>query len=158
MDWERESKFQTATDNLQVGELSTARKPLEILRNTEALLRHPTVATLMPILPIKLSNKLQVASSVAEEYWQILSEIDLNAISDLELQTARIQVGLSFIGFSGLMTIVLLLYLNTLDPGLSPVAQIHKYWYQYIWFVCLGVAGMFMLGREAMRPAISTKK
>jgi hypothetical protein len=158
MDWERESKVQTATENLQFGELSTVRKPLEILRNTEALLRRPTVATLVPILPIRLSNKLQIVSSVAEESWQTLSEIDLDSISDLELQTARIQVGLSFIGFGGLMTVVLLLYLNTLNPGLSPVAQIHKYWYQYIWFVCLGVAGMFMLGREAMREGTSPKR
>ena len=41
--------------------------------------------------------------------------------------------------------------LYTLHPELSTVEQIGKYWYEYIWFVSLGVAGMFILGREAMR-------
>jgi hypothetical protein len=51
------------------------------------------------------------------------------------------------------MIVVLLLYLDTVHPELSTVQQIGKYWYQYVWFVCLGVAGMFLLGREAMRSA-----
>ncbi|MGH8001418.1 MAG: hypothetical protein ACREPR_18845, partial [Brasilonema sp.] len=91
--------------------------------------------------------------SLAEDSLQDLAEIDLDKISDWELQPARIRVGLSFVGFGALMIVVLLLYLNTLHPELSTVQQISKYWYQYVWFVCLGVAGMFVLGREAMRIA-----
>ncbi len=127
------------------------RKPLELLRDTEALLRQKTVATLVPVLPPKVGTKLQAASSVAEDSLKELAEVDFHRISDTELQPARILVGLTFVGFGALMIVVLLLYLNTLHPELSGVQQIHKYWHQYVWFVCLGVAGMFILGREAMR-------
>jgi hypothetical protein len=30
--------------------------------------------------------------------------------------------------------------------------HLRQYWYQYIWFVNLDLTGMFLLGREAMRP------
>ncbi|BCL36085.1 hypothetical protein [Nostoc sp. MS1] len=154
MDFESKTSAQTATNNVEFVEFRrslTARKPLEILRNTEALLRRPTVATLTPLLPSKLSNNLQAASTVADESLKELAEIDLEEISDLELRPARIFIGLSFVGFSALVVLVLLLYLNTLHPELSTVDQIRQYWHQYIWFVNLGVAGMFLLGREAMR-------
>ncbi|WGV24103.1 hypothetical protein [Halotia branconii] len=151
MDFESKATAPNATDNVE-GFAQPPRKPLELLRNTEALLRRPTVATLTPILPPKLSNKLQLASSLADEALQELAEIDLEQISDLELQSARTRVGLSFIGFGALMILMLLLYLDTLHPELSPVEQIRCFWYQYVWFVCLGVAGLFVLGREAMRP------
>jgi len=128
------------------------RKPLELLRDTEALLRRPTVATLVPILPPKLSRKLQTASFVADDSLKELAEVDMEKISDFELRPLRIRIGLSFVGFGALMIVVLLLYLKTLHPELSAVEQIGKFWYQYIWFVSLGVAGMFLLGREAMRP------
>ncbi|WP_219904706.1 hypothetical protein [Stenomitos frigidus] len=61
-------------------------------------------------------------------------------------------MGLIFTGFGALAMVLLLLYLSALHPELSPVQQMSQYWYQYIWFVGLGVAGLFMLGREAMRP------
>ncbi|MBD2361577.1 hypothetical protein [Anabaena sp. UHCC 0399] len=141
MDFESKATAQTAT----------VHKPLVLLRDTEAFIRRPTVATLATILPPKLSNSLQAASILAEDYLQELSKIDLETISDVELQPARIFVGLSFVGFGALMILVLLLYCNTLHPKMSTIEQIHKYWYQYIWFVSLGVTGMFLLGREAMR-------
>lgn len=128
------------------------------MRDVEGLLRRPTVGALVPILPPKLGESLQRASSVAEDSLKGLAEIDFKNISDYELRPARISVGLSFVGFGALMMIVLLLYLNTLHPEFSPVEQIGKYWYQYIWFVSLGVAGMFILGREAMRPVQRQKK
>jgi hypothetical protein len=158
MDFEGKATATTATKNTEFAQLVTVRKPLELLRDTEALLRRPTVATLVPILPAKLSHKMQEVSSVAEESLQELAEIDLEQISDFELQSARLRVGLSFVGFGALMILVLLLYLNTLHPELSTVEQIRQYWYQYIWFVCLGIAGMFVLGRETMRPTIKPKK
>ncbi len=157
MDFESKATAPNATDNID-GFAQPSRKPLELLRNTEALLRRPTVATLTPILPPKLSNRLQVASNIADEALQELAEIDLEQISDLELQSARVRVGLSFIGFGALMILILLLYLNTLHPELSPVEQIRSFWYQYVWFVSLGVAGLFVLGREAMRPTHKQQK
>ena len=131
----------------------SSRKPLEILQATEGLLRRQTVDVLVPILPQPLANKLQVTSVVAEDSLSQLAEIDINRISDLELQPARILIGLSFVGFGGLAIALLLLYLYTLHPK-SPFEQIGKYWHQYIWFVCLGVTGLFMLGREAMRTRL----
>jgi hypothetical protein len=152
MDFENKINAPSSTDNIEFTQQVTTRKPLQLLRDTEALLRRPTVATLSPILPPKLSNKFQATSSLADDSFQELAEIDLESISDFELQPVRIRVGLSFVGFGALMILVLLLYLNTLHPELSTGEQIRQYWYQYVWFVSLGVAGMFMLGREAMRP------
>lgn len=130
------------------------RKPFEFLRDTEGLLRRQTVDVLVPILPQPLANKLQVTSVVAEDSLSQLAEIDINRISDLELQPARILIGLSFVGFGGLAIALLILYLYALHPKLSPFEQIRRYWHQYIWFVCLGVTGLFMLGREAMRTRL----
>jgi hypothetical protein len=128
------------------------------LRDAEASLRRPTVAAIVPVLPAQISDRLEAASNVADNTLNQLAEIDIDEISDWELRPARIQVGLSFVGFGALMVIVLLLYLSTLHPELSAIAQVGLYWYQYVWFVCLGVAGMFLLGREAMRPIQKTKK
>lgn len=150
MNFEPQTTTRTTSQRVQITELST-RKPLELLRDTEALLRRPAVSTLVPILPPKLAKNVETASSVAEESLQQLAEINLEEISDFEMRSPRIRVGLSFIGFGALAIVVLLLYLNTLHPELNTVQQIAKYWYHYVWFVCLGVAGMFILGREAMR-------
>jgi len=158
MDFEGKATVTTATENTEFAQSPTTRKPLELLRDTEALLRRPTVATLVPFLPPKLSNRMQEASIIAEESLQDLAKIDLDQISDFELQPARLRVGLSFVGFGALMILVLLLYLNTLHPELSTVEQMRQYWYQYVWFVCLGIAGLFVLGRETMRPNIKPKK
>ncbi|MBC1222312.1 hypothetical protein GNF10_08935 [Nostoc sp. UCD121] len=158
MDFESKANAPTSTDNIEFAQQTTNRKPLQLLRDTEALLRRPTVATLSPILPPKLSNKFQATSSLADDYFNELAEIDLDTISDFELRPVRIRVGLSFVGFGALMILVLLLYLNTLHPELSTGEQILQYWYQYVWFVSLGVAGMFMLGREAMRPMPKRRK
>jgi hypothetical protein len=152
MDFESKTNPSNATDNVEFPQPTTIRKPLELLRDTEALLRRPAVATLAPILPPKLSKRFQIASSLADESFKELAEIDVDNISDFELRSARIYVGLSFIGFGALMILVLLLYLNTFHPELNTVEQIGQYWYQYIWFVSLGITGMFLLGREAMRP------
>jgi len=105
----------------------------------------------MPIVPLSVEYRLRRASKLAEESLLELAEIDLDTISDTELQSARILIGLSFVGFGALFTAFLLLYVSTLHPELNSTAQIRRYWYQYIWFVCLGVAGLFVLGREAMR-------
>ncbi len=153
MDCEGKTTNPNTTDNIEFAEPSaTNYQPLELLRDTEAKLRRATVAAIVPILPLKLSKKVQATSSLAENSLNELAEIELDQISDFDLRPARIQVGLSYVGFGALMILLLLLYLNTLDSGNSTVEQIRQYWYQYIWFVSLGVAGMFILGREAMRP------
>ena len=129
-----------------------SRKPLELLRDTEGLLRRQTIDALVPILPQPLANRLEATSVVAEDSLSQLAEIDIAQISDLELQPARILVGLSFVGFGALAIALLLLCLYTQHP--SPFEQIGKYWHLYIWFVGLGVTGLFMLGREAMRSQL----
>ncbi|MDF5739544.1 MULTISPECIES: hypothetical protein [unclassified Nostoc] len=159
MDFESKANAPSATDDdIEFAQPTTTRKPLELLRDTEALLRRPTVAKLSPILPPKLSNRFQASSSLADDSFKELAEIDLDTISDFELRPVRISVGFSFVGFGALMILVLLLYLNTFHPELSTAEQIRQYWYQYIWFVSLGVTGMFMLGREAMRPMPKRRK
>ena len=151
MDFEREVPVEKTTKELEFAE-PEPRKPLEILRNTEALLRRPTVAALVPILPPKLSENLQEASDIADDSLEELGEIDLSKINDWELRPFRIRIGLTCVGFSSLMIIILALFLTSLHPEMSPTQQIGTYWGGYIWFVCLGVAGLFLLGREAMRP------
>ncbi|MES1026336.1 hypothetical protein ABN584_25905 [Gloeocapsa sp. BRSZ] len=147
MDWESDTRAKKKARNQAIQQY----KPLVRLRDTEALLRRNTVALLMPIVPLSVEYRLQRASKLAEESLAELAEIDLDAISETELQPVRILIGLSFVGFGALSTALLLLYLSTLHPELDSIAQIRRYWYQYIWFVCLGVAGLFVLGREAMR-------
>jgi hypothetical protein len=142
---------QTAPKKIEFSQAKDQRLPLKLLRDTEALLRRPTIATLVPILPQKVGKQLQAASSIADDSLKELAEVDLETIGDVEMRSPRIQIGLSFVGFGALMTVILLLYLNTLHPELSTVELWRKYWHQYVWFVSLGVAGMFILGREAMR-------
>ncbi|QOV22517.1 hypothetical protein [Anabaenopsis elenkinii] len=117
-----------------------------------ALLRRPPVALLLQILPPKTSKKLQISAR------RVVAEMNLEEISDFELRQARIYIGLSFVGFGALMILVLLLYLNSLHPALSTMDQVRQFWYKYVWFVSLGITGMFILGREAMRPTPGSKK
>lgn len=88
-------------------------------------------------------------------FYLALTKIDRQRITDLEMQPARIQTGLMFVGFSALLLMWLLLHSHTIHPGLTSVQQIQRYWEPYIAFVCMGVAGMMMLGREAMRPRVN---
>ena len=160
MDFEGKATAPISRKNikLEFAKPSKTSKPLELLRYSEAVLRRPTVAVLTPILPPKLSQKLQVASTVADESLQELAEINIEQISDFELRPARIYIGLSFVGFGALMILVLLLYLKSLHPALNTINQIRQCWYEYVWFVSLGITGMFILGREAMRPIPKLKK
>ncbi len=128
------------------------RSPLILLRDTERSLRLKTVETIAPLLPSETAMNLGETSQAADEFLDELAKIDLDTITDTELKPARIMAGLTFIGFSGLMLMFLLVYLSNLHPKLSAVAQIQSYWYQYVWFISLGVAGLAVLGREAMRP------
>ncbi|HEY9298991.1 MAG TPA: hypothetical protein VIQ31_22075, partial [Phormidium sp.] len=131
--------------------LPTERKPLQLLQETERSLRIQTVETLAPILPASVANSLQQASEIADTSLEELAAIDFDNISDLELRPARIFVGLTFAGFSALAILLLLIYTFAIAPELSTSERIHDYWYQYVFFVSFGIAGMFVLGREAMR-------
>ncbi|GAX38587.1 hypothetical protein [Nodularia sp. NIES-3585] len=155
MDFEGKATAPTAAKNIEFAQPSPTGQPLELLRYGEAALRRPTVAILKPILAPKLSHKLQEASTVADKSLKELAEINLEQISDFELRPARIYIGLSFVGFGALMILVMLLYVKSLHPNIE---QIRQFWYEYVWFVSLGVTGMFILGREAMRPISKTKK
>jgi len=136
-------------------ELGAPKKlePLVVLRDTERSLRVKALETVTPILPEAVATNLGEVSVVADQSLEQLARIDLDSITDAELKSVRIQVGLAFVGFGALAMAFLLLYLYTLHPDLTAVDQVRQYWYQYIWFACLGVSGLFMLGREAMRPA-----
>jgi hypothetical protein len=70
------STVNNVTENLEFAEPDDSPKLLELLRDTEALLRRPTVATLVPILSPNLANKLQAASQVAEDSLKDLASID----------------------------------------------------------------------------------
>ncbi len=127
------------------------RKPLVLLRDTERSLRLKTMETLVPLLPEQVATNLAEVSDVAEESLNKLADIDLDEVSSQDLRPARILMGLLFIAFGALAMTFLLLYLYTLHPEMDAAEQMRQYWYQYVWFVCLGVAGLFMVGREAMR-------
>jgi hypothetical protein len=129
-----------------------ARKPLELLRDTERSLRLKTVTAIAPLLPSEIAMNLGEASQAADESLDQLADIDIDDITDADLKPARILMGLTFTGFGGLMMVFLLFYLCTLHPELTPTSQMQHYWYQYVWFVSMGVAGLAMLAREAMRP------
>ncbi len=128
------------------------RQPLELLRDTERSLRVKTVSAIAPWLPSEIAMNLGEASQIADQSLDQLAEIDIDDITDDDLRPARILMGLTFTGFGGLMMVFLLFYLRTLHPELNATNQIRHYWYQYAWFVSLGVAGLAVLAREAMRP------
>jgi hypothetical protein len=134
------------------------RKPLVLLRDTERSLRSRTVEAIVPLLSEDLAFNLEEASDLAEESLDELAKISLDEITDEELSPVRIQVGLLFIGFGALALAFLMLVLYTLHPELSAMQQIQQFWYQYVWFLSLGVTGLFMLGREAMRPPFSPEE
>lgn len=129
------------------------RKPLILLRDTERSLRVRTLDAIAPLLPSDLALTLGEASHQADKSLEELSQIDLEEITDADLKSARILIGLTFVGFGGLTMMFLAFCLSILRPELSAIAQIHEYWHPYIWFISMGVAGLTMLGREAMRPS-----
>jgi hypothetical protein len=131
-----------------------ARPPLVLLRDTERLLRRKTVDTLAPLLPGEFATRMGEASLLAEDSLEKLAEIDLDAIHAAEMHPVRIKVGLTLVGFGALALVFLLLFLYALHPDLTPIEQVRHYWYQYICLVSIGVTGMFMLGREALRPPL----
>lgn len=131
--------------------LMSERSPLVRLQRTETFLRQQTLDRLTPVLPLKTAHKLHQWSHLADQSLQELSQIDLAQITDQDLKSARVLVGLTLAGFGSLFLVWLLLYLYVLHPELNPAQQIHTYWYLYIGFVSLGVTGLILLGREAMR-------
>lgn len=133
-----------------------ARKPLEIFRDTERSLRTKAISAIVPIVP-DLAGDIEIASRKAERSLDDLANVDLDAITDEEMKPARILMGLTFVGFGGLAMMFLALFLSTMHPELSPFGQIHEYWGLYIWFISLGVAGLTMLGREALRSSLEKK-
>jgi hypothetical protein len=149
----RDMSDPTIEKNIEKGFVDlTPGGPLVLLRDTERSLRSKTIEVITPLLPEDLAHNLEEASLLAEESLNELAEIDLDEITDEELKPVRIQMGLLFIGFGALSMAFLMLLLYTLHPELSTGEQIHQFWYQYVWFLGLGVSGLFMLGREAMRP------
>lgn len=153
-----QSKSDVLQNQAQSPEFAEPKKPqpLVLLRDTERSLRVKTLESLAPVLPHGIAENLGEVSIIADHSLDQLAKVDLNSITDRELRPVRIQMGLIFIGFGALTMAFLLLFLSTLYPQLSPIEQIYHFWYQYVWFVCLGVAGLFMVGREAMRPGFES--
>jgi hypothetical protein len=131
------------------------RKPFEILRDTERSLREKTVSAIVPIAP-DLAGDIEQASRKADRTLETLANIDLDQITDEELRPARILMGLTFVGISSLMLLFLALFFSTMHPELTALGQIHEFWHPYVWFISLGVAGLTMLGREAMRITLTS--
>lgn len=111
----------------------------------------------LTVQPVPVSVTLKKNSTAAKAFLSELVKIDRKSISDQELQPARIQIGLTFVGFSALAMVLLLLHISSLHPEYSLGERIEAYWYQYIWFVCMGVAGMMILGRESLRQPVSER-
>jgi hypothetical protein len=122
------------------------------LRDAEQVLRGATIRTIEPLLPATIVEQLQDLSQQADTVLDDLAAIDPATINDRALRPARIAIGLTFVGFSALMVMLLLLYFGNMHPKLGKYS-----WHTYIWVVCLGVSGMFMLTREAMRPPHQSK-
>jgi len=131
--------------------LSDAPKPLVLLRDTERSLRQTVLTAIVPVLPVPLCQHLGELSLLADSTLSELADIDLEQITAAELRSARILIGLTFVGIGALAIALLLLYLSTVQSQLSPLDQLRQSWYGYIAGVGLGVSGLFMLGREAMR-------
>ena len=68
-----------------------------------------------------------------------------------ELQPARLRVGLFFVGSGAISLTLLWLYIKWVYPEFGLAEQMTYFWQPYIWFVGLGVSGLFMLGRGVMR-------
>jgi len=149
-----QSKPEASRESGQAPEFAepVARKPLVLLRDAERSLRVKTVDAIVPLLPEKAATNLGEASLVADESLARLAEVDLDAITDEDLRPARMQVGMLFLGFGALTMTFLLMVELVLHSDWSVGEQVQHFWHQYIWFVGLGVSGLFMIGREAMRP------
>ena len=130
---------------------ASSKKPLVLFKDTESWLRRKSIAAITPVLSPESVARLQTISAWAEEFFQELTRIEFKQISDAQLRVPRISIGLAFVGFASLLLLLLALYLNFLHPHSSFREELHNYWYQYSFIVSLGVSGMFVLGREAMR-------
>lgn len=97
---------------------------------------------------------LLAVSTAASYFFAEAAKIDRNSISDWEMKPARIYTGLTFSGFSALGLVLLMFYISRFHPELAKGEWVKYFWYQYIFLVSLGVAGMSMLGREALRRPI----
>ena len=128
------------------------RPPLVLLRDTERSLRVKVVAAIAPRLPDSLVEQFTDLSDIAEESLTELAAIDLKTITDADLQPARRQVGLLFLGFGTLATVFTLMVLCLVHPDRSMAAQVDQAWHLLLWVAGVGISGLFTLGREAMRP------
>jgi hypothetical protein len=154
MEIEPQAAHPTSTEVLEFAE-PPAAKPLAPLSLND---RPP---------PPKLNLKLPESTDSALSYplsvggWENESTTASNrsfqislfwrSVSDRELRNPRIQAGLTSIGFGALGLVFLLLYTRAFHPEFDWVALASEYWYPYVGFASLGVAGLMMLGRESLR-------
>jgi hypothetical protein len=157
MDWQPERIPEPTPEILEFADPEVL-PPLELVPVTEISLDLEVLQDAN--LPIALAD-ISVPSSqtdAGEVEISLIEQIkqELQEVGDEDLKPARIQMGLLFIGVSALLLMSLLLYITAMHPGLTVKQQMLRYWSEYVGFVGLGVAGLMMLGREAMRsPEIS---
>ncbi|MBW4489633.1 MAG: hypothetical protein KME12_17760 [Trichocoleus desertorum ATA4-8-CV12] len=113
----------------------------------------PQTIDLLP--PLELAADLPASLEIAVEPIAAIATESANQSwrlpTTMELQPARLRVGLFFVGSGAISLTLLWLYIKWVCPEFGPAEQMTYYWQPYLWFVGLGVAGLFMLGREVMR-------
>lgn len=120
----------------------------------------PVPQTLDLLPPLERSPRLQKpVELVTERSPTPVAEPDLTpkrglfaSITTEELRPARIRVGLGFVGASAFTLFGLWAYIKWFYAEFGLAESMSHFWYPYTLFIGLGVAGFFMLGREALRP------
>ena len=122
-------------------------EPLEFaeppLPQTIDLLPPLEPAAELPSLEIAAELPAAIAGEAADRSWRLPTTT--------ELQPARLRMGLFFVGSGAISLTLLWLYIKWVCPEFGPAEQMTYYWQPYLYFVGMGVAGLFMLGREVMR-------
>lgn len=120
----------------------------------ERSLRYGTLNVIVPWVPAPLAEQLGATAITADATLAELVRVELGAIDEVDLHPARRRMGLLFVGLGALSLLFLWLYLHTRHPHWPLPQLLRQYWYPYIATVSLGVAGLFMLGREALRRSL----
>jgi hypothetical protein len=120
-------------------ELDLADPPLALVQDAAVLEGAPPIDAFAAWAELEASDTADI------------DVIDVDEITDSDRRPARLQVGLAFVGIGALSLTMLILYINTFHPEFDTTTRLQEYWYQYVFSLCLGVAGLFTLGRETMR-------
>jgi hypothetical protein len=125
-----------------------ARLELKLSPTSHPALTPPTIATSesldrgkVDVFPPESARSMEFS----------LNPIDSSQLDDLDLHAPRMQMGLTFIGFSALGLVFLLIWSYTFHPEFDWKVRVSEYWYPYVGLASLGVAGLIVLAREVIR-------